>query len=89
MKIVLAGGGTAGHINPALAIANYVKKQDKNAEIIYIGAKGGMEEKLVEKAGYKFFGIKVTGFSRKLNLQGFAKNIFTVKNQAPNSKACL
>ncbi len=80
MKIVLAGGGTAGHINPALAIANYVKKQDQNTEVIYIGAKGGMEEKLVEKAGYKFIGIKVTGFSRKLNLQGFSKNMSTIKN---------
>lgn len=80
MKIVLAGGGTAGHINPALAIANYAKKQDKNAEVIYIGAKGGMEEKLVEKAGYEFIGIKVTGFSRKVSLQGFSKNMSTIKN---------
>ena len=80
MKIVLAGGGTAGHINPALAIANYAKKQDKNTEIIYIGAKGGMEEKLVEKAGYEFIGIKVTGFSRKVSLQGFSKNMSTIKN---------
>ena len=80
MKIVLAGGGTAGHINPALAIANYAKKQDPNTEVIYIGAKGGMEEKLVEKAGYKFIGINVTGFCRKLNLQGFSKNMTTIKN---------
>ncbi|MBR1779720.1 MAG: undecaprenyldiphospho-muramoylpentapeptide beta-N-acetylglucosaminyltransferase [Clostridia bacterium] len=80
MKVVFAGGGTAGHINPAIAIANYIKTKEPNADIIYIGAKGGMEEYLVEKAGYKFIGIKVTGFSRKLNLQGFGKNMSTIKN---------
>ena len=52
MKVVLAGGGTAGHINPALAIANFVKEKVPDAEILYIGAKGGMEEELVAKAVY-------------------------------------
>ena len=47
MKIVLAGGGTAGHINPALAIANFVKEKVPDAEILYIGAKGGMDLKRI------------------------------------------
>ena len=48
MKIIFVGGGTAGHINPALALACYVKEKEPNSEILYVGAKGGMEEKLVE-----------------------------------------
>ena len=47
MNIIFVGGGTAGHINPALALAEFVKKKDPNTKILYIGAKGGMEEKLV------------------------------------------
>ena len=46
MKILLAGGGTAGHINPALAIAGTVRDKIPSSEILYVGAKGGMEEKL-------------------------------------------
>ena len=57
MKIVFAGGGTAGHINPALAIAGYVKLRQPDAEILYIGNKGGMEERLVAQAGYEFKSI--------------------------------
>ncbi len=80
MKIVFIGGGTAGHINPALALADYIKEREPNSEIIYVGAKGGMEEKLVSEAGFNFKGITVSGFSRKLNLSGIKKNIITLKN---------
>lgn len=79
MKLVFAGGGTAGHINPALAIAGYVKEQQPDAEILYIGCKGGMEERLVPQAGYEFKGIIVQGFRRKLTPKGFAENIVTIK----------
>ena len=65
MKIVFAGGGTAGHINPALAIAGYVKLRQPDAEILYIGNKGGMEERLVAQAGYEFKSISIQGFSRE------------------------
>ena len=51
MRILFAGGGTAGHINPALAIAGTVREKEPDAEILYVGAKGGMEEKLVPGAG--------------------------------------
>ena len=47
MKLLLAGGGTAGHINPALAIAGYVCQREPATQILYVGAKGGMEERLV------------------------------------------
>lgn len=69
MKILLAGGGTAGHINPALAIADYAVRMDKSTEILFIGTKKGMESTLVPKAGYKIRYIKVEGLSKKLTLQ--------------------
>lgn len=79
MNIILTGGGTAGHINPALAIADYVSAQDKNANILYVGAKGRMEEKLVKLAGYNFKSIEISGFSRNFNLDGIKNNCNTIK----------
>ncbi len=79
MKIIFAGGGTAGHINPALAIAGYVREHQPDAEILYIGAKGGMEERLVPQAGFEFRGITVQGFSRQISFAALKKNIVTVK----------
>lgn len=79
MRIIFAGGGTAGHINPALAVAGYVKEQQPDAEILYVGAVGGMEERLVAQAGFKFRGIKISGFSRKFSVEGVKKNILTLK----------
>ncbi len=80
MKIILIGGGTAGHINPALAIADYIREQNPQAKILYVGAKGGMEEKLVARARFPFKGITISGFSRKLNFESLKKNITTLKN---------
>ena len=80
MKIILVGGGTAGHINPALALADYIKESEPNCKILYVGAKSGMEEEMAKKAGLEFCGITVSGFSRKLNLEGIKKNFITFKN---------
>ncbi len=80
MKIIFVGGGTAGHINPALALADYVKEKEPNIEILYVGAKGGMEERLVPEAGFEFKGITVSGFARKLNFESVKKNLVTLKN---------
>ena len=79
MRVIFAGGGTAGHINPALAIAGYVRERQPDAEILYIGAKGGMEERLVPQAGFEFRGITVQGFSRQISFAALKKNIVTVK----------
>ena len=79
MRILFAGGGTAGHINPALAIAGYVRSRQPDAEILYIGAKGGMEERLVPQAGFEFRGISVQGFKRKMTPKAIKDNIITVK----------
>ena len=80
MKLILVGGGTSGHINPALNIAEYIKKNDKNTKILYVGSKNGMEVKMVEKAGLDFKGITVSGFSRKFNFKGIIKNVISIKN---------
>lgn len=68
MKVLLAGGGTAGHINPAIAIANKIKALDKSAEIAFIGTKKGMENALVAKAGYPLYHIEMRGLRRSLSL---------------------
>ncbi len=80
MKILFTGGGTAGHINPAIALAQHFKKTEPNCEILYVGANGGMESRLVPEEGIDFKGITISGFSRKLNLEGFKKNLQTLKN---------
>ena len=53
MKAVIAAAGTGGHINPGLAIANKIKEQEKNSEIIFIGTERGLENDLVPRAGYE------------------------------------
>ncbi len=70
MKILFAGGGTAGHINPALAVAGYIKEKHPNAEIYYIGTAKKLEAKLVPEKGYDFRTIDVAGFQRSLSPKG-------------------
>lgn len=79
MKVLFAGGGTAGHINPALAIARYIKDKEPSSQILYIGANGGMEEILVPKSGFKFKGITISGFDRKISIKALKKNFITLK----------
>lgn len=63
-RIVIAGGGTGGHIFPAIAIANALKKIDESIEILFVGAKGKMEMEKVPQAGYKIEGLDIAGFNR-------------------------
>ena len=65
MKILISGGGTGGHIFPALAIANAVKRRDPQADILFVGALGRMEMERVPAAGYEIVGLPVAGFDRK------------------------
>lgn len=67
MKYLITGGGTGGHIYPALAIANEIKDKDKNAEILYVGTEKGLEAELVPKEGIDFRTIRVKGMPRKIN----------------------
>lgn len=75
MHILFAGGGTAGHINPALAVAGYISEKHPDAHISYIGTSDKLESKLVPEMGYNFRTISVAGFQRKLTLKNIGKNI--------------
>jgi len=63
-KIIIAGGGTGGHIFPAMAIANALKKIEPSIEVLFVGAKGKMEMEKVPQAGYKIEGLDIAGFNR-------------------------
>src|SRR4026207_1829318 len=63
-KVIIAGGGTGGHIFPAIAIANALKKKDSSIEILFVGAKGKMEMEKVPQAGYKIIGLYIAGYNR-------------------------
>ena len=92
MRVLIAAGGTAGHINPALAIAGAIKKADPSAEIHFAGRKEGMEYRLVTQAGYPFHHIEITGFQRKLSLNNIKRNIITLWNLAlsgPKARAMM
>lgn len=78
MKILFAGGGTAGHINPALAVASYIRNGDPETEILFVGNKGGMEETLVPKAGFDMETIHISGFKRSFSPSAIAANFKTV-----------
>lgn len=71
MKYLITGGGTGGHIYPALAIANEIKTKDNNAEILYVGTKEGLESELVPREGYRFETIRVKGMPRRINKASF------------------
>ncbi len=74
MKVLLAGGGTGGHINPALAIASIIKEHRPDTEFLFAGTPNGMEARLIPEAGYKFAPIKVAGFQRKITLKNIKRN---------------
>ena len=64
-KILISGGGTGGHIFPALSIANAIKRRHPDAQILFVGAEGRMEMERVPAAGYEIVGLPVSGFNRK------------------------
>ena len=88
MHILFAGGGTAGHINPALAIAGYIEQKHPDAKISYIGTAEKLEARLVPQKGYDFYSIKVSGFKRSFSLSSVKHNVsavwqaITASNQA-------
>lgn len=79
-RIIIAGGGTGGHIFPAIAIANAIKQQQPDAQILFIGAKGKMEMEKVPQAGYKIEGIDIAGFNRSSLIKNFSLPLKLVKS---------
>lgn len=71
-RFIISGGGTGGHIYPALAVANEIKAREKDADILFVGAKGKMEMTKVPEAGYPIKGLWISGLQRKLTLDNLS-----------------
>lgn len=80
MKVIIAAAGTGGHINPALAIANKIKQEEKNSEIIFVGTDRGLENDLVPRAGYELKKIDAYGFNRQISIDNVKKMYKTFKS---------
>lgn len=81
LHIIISGGGTGGHIFPALSIANAIKAIRPDAEILFVGAEGRMEMQRVPAAGYKIIGLPVAGFDRKNLLKNFSVIVKLIRSQ--------
>ena len=90
MKVIIAAAGTAGHINPGISIANKIKEEESNSEIVFIGTQRGLENDLVPRAGYKLETIDAYGLSLKKpkqllkTLKGFGKAKKIIKEFNPD-----
>jgi len=78
MNVIFTCGGTGGHINPAIAVANILKEKNPDANVLFIGAAGGMEESLVPKAGYELIGLPASGLVRSFTPKAVVNNIAAV-----------
>jgi len=81
LRIIISGGGTGGHIFPAVSIANAIKEQHPEAEILFVGAEGRMEMQRVPAAGYEIKGLPICGFDRKNLLKNFVVLYKLAKSQ--------
>ena len=88
MKLIFTCGGTAGHINPAIAVANMMKERHPDCQILFIGATGHMEEKLVPQAGFELKCLPGSGLSRGKSLAAIKKNLKAVKCVLDAVSAC-
>ena len=82
MNMIFTCGGTAGHVNPALALAGYMQERHPDLRVLFVGTPCGMERGLIEKAGYDFRSIEVSSFQRSLSPAGIAHNVKSLKNLA-------
>ena len=77
MKVIFTCGGTAGHVNPALALAGYMKTKHSDLEVLFAGTPDGIEKGLAEKAGYPYVGIEISNFQR--SLKAIRHNLHTAR----------
>jgi UDP-N-acetylglucosamine--N-acetylmuramyl-(pentapeptide) pyrophosphoryl-undecaprenol N-acetylglucosamine transferase len=91
-RVIISGGGTGGHIFPAIAIADEIKRRNPQADILFVGAKGKMEMEKVPAAGYKIEGLTIAGLQRKFTLSNFllpfklASSMFKARSIVKNFK---
>src|SRR5690554_6439323 len=86
LKVIISGGGTGGHIFPAIAIANAIKKKRPDTEILFVGAKGRMEMTKVPEAGYKIVGLPIMGLQRSLTLKNLKFPFMLLKSMRKAKK---
>lgn len=86
MKLLLCGGGTAGHVNPAIAVAEELKKQDVDAKILFIGREGGKENELITRAGFELKTIKIEGLRRSFTTDNIRRIITAIKARSAAEK---
>ena len=79
MRVIIAAAGTGGHINPGIAIANKIKKEQPESQIIFIGTNRGLENDLVPRAGYELKTIDAYGFDRKISLDNIKRTYKTFR----------
>ena len=80
LKVIISGGGTGGHIFPALSIAAKLKEVNPQTEILFVGAEGRMEMEKVPAAGYKIIGLPVSGLQRQLTMSNLALPFKVIKS---------
>ena len=80
MRVIFTCGGTAGHVNPAVALAGLMRQRMPETEVLFVGARGGMEEKLVAQEGYDFRAVDISSFYRSVSLGSLRHNVKTAYN---------
>ena len=80
MRVLMTGGGTGGHVNPALAIAQTIKENEPDSVIAFVGTPHGIENKLVPKAGYELYHVDIQGLKRSLSLDNIKTLYLTVQS---------
>jgi UDP-N-acetylglucosamine--N-acetylmuramyl-(pentapeptide) pyrophosphoryl-undecaprenol N-acetylglucosamine transferase len=88
MNVIFTCGGTGGHINPAIAVANILRERHPDCNILFIGAAGHMEEQLVPKAGFELVCLNVAGMIRGKSFRAITKNVKTVMDTAKAVSQC-
>lgn len=88
-RVLISGGGTGGHIFPAVSIANALRRRFPDVEILFVGAEGRMEMERVPAAGYKIVGLPVAGFDRKRLWRNFGVLIKLWKSMRRDRKSVV
>ena len=79
MRVIFTCGGTAGHVNPAIALAGYMREKEPDTAVLFVGTPTGMERELTAKAGYDYAAVEVSSFQRKLNGEGIRHNLHALR----------